>query len=299
MTAAAPVPFVDTHVHFWDLAHPTLTYGWLAPGVVHPILGDIEAMKSPRYDAQSLLAESRFADVQAFVHVQAAVGTPDPVEETAWLNDMADAVGEPSAIVAHADLSSGDLAVTLDRHVACGRLRGVRDFALEPALASGETTSFETGLLELASRMLVVDLDCEWPNMAEAARLASRHQGVTFALEHLGYPRNRDPEYFEGWKTGITALAASDNVYCKISGLGMGDHSWKTESIRPWVLHCIESFGTARCVFGTNWPVDRLYSSYDAVVSAYRETVADLTLDEQHDVLHRNAEALYRLNDAS
>lgn len=82
---AERVPFVDTHVHFWDLAHPTLTYEWLTPGRRHPILGDIAAMKAPRYDAESLMAEARFAGVLGFVHVQASVGTPEPADETRWL----------------------------------------------------------------------------------------------------------------------------------------------------------------------------------------------------------------------
>lgn len=297
MSVGAPVPFVDTHVHFWDLTHPTLTYGWLALGVPHPILGDIEAIKSPRFDAQQLLAEARFSGVRAFVHVQAAVDTPDPVEETRWLDDMATRWGEPSAIIAHADLASPDLAASLDRHGESRLLRGIRDFALEPALAARSTSLIEAGLRELGARSLLVDLDCEWQNMVEAARLAARHPAVTFVLEHMGYPRTRDREYFEGWRQGIRALAECKNVYCKISGVGMGDPSWSLESIRPWVMHCIESFGTSRCVFGTNWPVDRLYSSYDVLVSAYRETVAVFTLDEQHDLLHRNAEAVYRLTD--
>jgi len=295
MAHSTEIPFVDTHVHFWDLSHPTLTYGWLAPGVPHPILGDIEGMKAPRFDAGHLDSEARFSGLSAVVHVQAAVGTPDPVDETIWLDGMADRLGQPAAIVAHADISDAGIAETLDRHGRSPRLRGIRDFALEPPLAAADTAAFDAGLRDIRARGWIVDLDCEWPNMAEAARLAARHPDLVFALEHVGYPRTREPEYFAGWKRGIETLAAQPNVRCKISGLGMGDHAWTVESIAPWVMHCIESFGVERCVFGTNWPVDRLYSSYDAVVRAYREIISTLTLDEQHDLLHRNAEALYRL----
>jgi predicted TIM-barrel fold metal-dependent hydrolase len=75
----------------------------------------------------------------------------------------------------------------------------------------------------------------------------------------------------------------------------MGDPDWTAASITPWIDHCLESFGSERCMFGTNWPVDRLFSSYDAIVTAYRASVSSLSLDEQHQVLHRNARQLYRL----
>lgn len=295
MTEAAPlVPFVDTHVHFWDLAHKELTYGWLRPGVAHPILGDIEGIKTQRFDSSHLWAEARFANVEHVVHVQAAVATADPVIETQWITDMAARTGRPSALVAHTSLGDGDVELALDRHAQSPLLRGVRDFAVEPALANDQTEHLESGLRALSARGLLLDLDCEWPHMAKAARLARRHPNLVVALEHLGYPRRRDAEYFEGWRRGIDALAAVPSVYCKISGIGMGDPSWSRASIMPWIRHCIDAFSPQRCVFGTNWPVDRLFSSYDAIVAAYRSAVADLSDNEQQQVLRGNALALYR-----
>jgi predicted TIM-barrel fold metal-dependent hydrolase len=86
-------------------------------------------------------------------------------------------------------------------------------------------------------------------------------------------------------------------VACKVSGLGMVDHDWTIESIRPWVLHCIEAFGVDRAMFGTNWPVDVLYSSYLRQIDAYRLIVAEagFSRDEQEMLLYRNAERIYRI----
>ena len=67
------------------------------------------------------------------------------------------------------------------------------------------------------------------------------------------------------WKRELQHLAGAPNVTIKISGLGMCDPKWTVESIRPWVMTCIEAFGVERSFFGTNWPVDRLYSSYPDV----------------------------------
>ena len=81
----------------------------------------------------------------------------------------------------------------------------------------------------------------------------------------------------------------------KISGLAMGDNDWTVDSIRPWVLQCIEAFGVQRSFFGTNWPVDKLYSPYAQVVDAYAEIVADFSHDEQVALFSANAERIYRI----
>jgi predicted TIM-barrel fold metal-dependent hydrolase len=290
------IPFIDTHVHFWDLKHPRLTYGWLAPDAVHPILGDIDGIKSTRYEAEHWWAEARFAAAEGVVHVQAAVGTPDPVEETRWLTAMHARTGYPNALIAHADLGEASIAGVLDAHQESALMRGVRDFSTEPRLAAGEISrAFDHGLRELASRGLVLDLDCEWPQMANAAKLATAHDDLVIVLEHIGFPRSRDPEYFEAWRDAMSVLAGAANVYCKISGLGMKDPLWTLDSIRPWVRQCVEAFGPARCVIGTNWPVDRLYSSYDAIADAYRACLSEYSDAEQQQILAGNARKVFKL----
>jgi predicted TIM-barrel fold metal-dependent hydrolase len=81
----------------------------------------------------------------------------------------------------------------------------------------------------------------------------------------------------------------------KISGLGMCDNRWTLDSLRPWILSCIEIFGVSRVMFGSNWPVDRMYSSYPDIVSAYRTIVGDFTAAEQLAMLSGNAERLFRI----
>jgi predicted TIM-barrel fold metal-dependent hydrolase len=289
----AELPFVDTHVHLWDLSQPQLRYSWLEPGVIHPILGDIEALKVPLWGARELLDDTSSANVAKFVHVQAAVGIEDPVEETRWLEAQAEATGTPQAIVAHADLASPDVDALLERHLeASARLRGIRDFGVGDYLVD---PAWQRGFARLEAHALVCDLDCVWEHMGKARDLARTAPGVPLILDHAGYPRERTPEYFANWRRGISTLAEAESAYCKISGLGMGDNDWTVASIRPWFEHCLEAFGVERCVLGTNWPVDRLYSSYDAVIDAYAEIVAELSRDEQVALFSANAERLFRI----
>ena len=81
----------------------------------------------------------------------------------------------------------------------------------------------------------------------------------------------------------------------KISGLGMGDKRWTIDSWRPWVLTCIETFGVERSFFGTNWPVDRMFSSYPDVLDAYAAIIADFPRAEQEAMFFANAERIFRI----
>src|SRR5256885_4056009 len=123
----AKLPFVDTHIHFWDLGNPKLSYTWLEPEVEHPMLGDHGAIKSRRYWADDFVAETRFQNVSKAIHVQAALGIEDPVEETRWLQAFADRLGTPEGIVAWVDLASPDAERTIERHTEFPNLRGIRD----------------------------------------------------------------------------------------------------------------------------------------------------------------------------
>jgi predicted TIM-barrel fold metal-dependent hydrolase len=108
-------------------------------------------------------------------------------------------------------------------------------------------------------------------------------------------PRERTPEYFDAWREGMKSLAAYPNTVCKISALGMCDRRWTVASLRPWVIACIEVFGVERSFFGSNFPVDRLFSTYTDLTDAFREIVRDFTLDERRALFQTNAERVFRV----
>ena len=93
----------------------------------------------------------------------------------------------------------------------------------------------------------------------------------------------------------MKVIASTDNIICKISGLGMGDNNWTVDSIRPFVEVCIEQFGCKKSLFATNWPIDSLWSSYSAVLGAYRAITANFTREEQKALFAGNAERIYKI----
>jgi predicted TIM-barrel fold metal-dependent hydrolase len=288
----ARLPFVDTHVHYIDLKDPTLHYSWLQPDWLHPVLGDIDGLKVLKYTAEHYVAETRFQNVTKCVHVQAALGIADPVVETRWLQEQADRTGFPHGIVAHCDLASADAEETIERHLQYANLRGIRDFGRGDYLVD---PIWQKGYGLLAKHGLVFCWDPLPENLPKARALADLSPDVVFCIDHAGFPRRRDDEYFGMWKRGMDEAAGAPNTVVKISGLGMCDNRWTVDSLRPWVDACIEAFGVERSFFGTNWPVDRLYSSYGDVVDAYAEIISGYSEPEQEALFSGNAERIFRI----
>jgi predicted TIM-barrel fold metal-dependent hydrolase len=287
---------VDSHFHLWDRATTDLTWSWLVPGTTHPNLGDISPLQTRDYTVDDYIADAAPTGVAKAVHVQAAIGTDDPVRETAWLQGCADRTGFPHGIVGHADLKDPGVEGVLERHGEFANVRGIRDFSYGDYLVED---AWHRGFGLLEKYDLVCDLDCTWENMPKARDVARRFPGVTVVLDHAGFPQGRDADYFRAWRDGMAAIAQADNVVCKVSGLGMGDHmagrQWTAETIRPYVEGCLETFGIERCFFGSNWPVDSLFGDYATMLAAYQTLTADLSESERTAFFVTNATRTYRL----
>lgn len=292
---------VDPHVHFWDL--DTHHYPWLAkPGT--SFVGDARDLKH-NYLPSDLLREAGGVQVLKVVHVEANHDPADPVEETRWLESIADAgEGLPNAIVAAADLSAHNAPEILAAHAAFKRTRGIRQILNVHAnplynyvdrhyLRDG-TWRKHFALLERHG--LSFDLQLYPAQMEEAAALAREHPGVPLIVNHAGMFVDRSSvEGWRAWRDGLRALAACANVSVKISGLAMFDHQWTVESLRPYVLEAIDAFGATRAMFASNFPVDRLFGSYADLWQAYAQIVSGASEIERHALFRGNAERIYRI----
>jgi predicted TIM-barrel fold metal-dependent hydrolase len=285
------IPIVDTHHHLWDLA--LLPYQWLKEQDPdeRELLGDYSPI-CRSYLMENYLADIEGSGVTMSVHIQANYSGKDPVEETAWLQGLADVYGYPHGIISYCDLTASDAADQLDRHCAYPNMRGVRTFTQGQDLLH---PAFQRGISELGKRQLLFELHVGFQSMERARDLARRHPGTSFVMEHSGLPWRRDEDDYEDWRRALRQLATMPNVRAKISGLGMTDHYWSVSSIRPWVMAVIEEFGIERSMIGSNWPVDSLYSDYPTFAAAYRAIAAEFSGDEQARLLHANAELCYRL----
>jgi predicted TIM-barrel fold metal-dependent hydrolase len=131
--------------------------------------------------------------------------------------------------------------------------------------------------------------------MPEAARVIEADPALQFIVFHTGSPRRRDAESMRLLRNGMRALAQQPNVAVKISGLGMYDRAWTTETIRPLVKETITLFGHERCMFASKFPVDALMSSYAVIWEAFDHITIGLSSEACSALFARNAEEYYRI----
>lgn len=282
---------VDSHLHLFA-ASTGFEYSWLHND--EDIFGSLAPLRAEAWDGTRLALEVRHAPVAKAVVVQCSEPQRDvAVAETRWVQQQTTSMSMIAAFVAGADLRAEDIEDTLDAHLeASALMRGVRDLSTVGML---EDPAMERGLAALASRGLTWDLFAFPFEAEQAAACIRRAPSLRVVVEHCGFPLERSREYFEGWAKGLRVLAESGDVWCKLSGLAMTDHAWTVDSLRPWVLECVEVFGPDRCMFGSNFPVERLYGSYDATVAAYAEILGGLSTAESDRIFRANAETFYRL----
>lgn len=286
-------PFVDTHVHFWDHSVEGLSWSWLEPDFEHPRVQSLHRYDAPRFTTPELRREAEGSGLATVVHVQAARWNHEPERETAWLQRVGDEHGWPDAVVGNCRLAAPDAAAVMERHAAFSRFRGVRDLTAAPQLDDPLLVEHVGAVGEHGG---VVELLVSKEEFAATARVADAQPGVTIVIDHAGLPVERTPEYHREWLRGMRELGRAANVVCKISALaGSVDPQWSVESLRPWVEGCVEAFGVERCMFATNWPIDKPYGTYVGLVDAYRQIVASWPAGEQEALLAGTAERVYRL----
>ena len=293
-------PIVDAHHHVW-LRERT---PWLTGPMQPRIFGPYEPIRRD-YTIDEFMADALPAGVVASVYVQVNVAPGGELDETAWVQSVAVERRLPGAIVAFADLARPDLGALLDAHLERGRVAGIRQqlhwhenpqyrFAARPDLMNDP--AWRRGLRELERRGLLFELQVFPSQMADSARLAADHPGVRFVLMHAGMPEDLSPAGRALWLAGLDALAAQPNVHVKLSGLGTFVHRVDAAHVADVCAEVLARFGASRCVFGSNFPIEKLWTGYGALVDAYRRALANIPSDAQRAVFHDNARRLYRLD---
>lgn len=286
-----PTRIVDAHVHLWDPAR-TDWYPYLS-GRHELDMGDVSGM-ARRFDVATYLAESSGWKVEKLINVAAATGRHS-VDETLALDRRADIDGHPAAIVGGIvpTATVAEAHEMLDRQMAAPRLRGVR-----PMGAWDEPLPPDDVLRAIGERGLLFELMAHPDQLhAAAARLEALvdGDGLGVVVEHTGWPRRADADEFALWKSGMEAMAAAgETVVCKLSGLAMPLGSMDAEAFAPWVGHAIETFGVHRCMFGSNFPVDGMYGTFDDLYTVFATVTAHLDEASRDMLFAGNAEAVYR-----
>ena len=168
-------------------------------------------------------------------------------------------------------------------------------FAARPDLVSDPV--LQRNVAALADYELSFDLQVFAPQMSAAAELAIACPGVVFVLQHAGMLEDLSDPGWAAWRDGMQRLAAAPNVVSKLSALGTFIHRNDPSHIARVVRETVEIFGAERCLFGSNFPIEKLWTDYDALIDAYRAAAAHLTDSERAAIFETTATRVYRLEE--
>jgi predicted TIM-barrel fold metal-dependent hydrolase len=293
------IPIIDAHHHIWRQAD----LPWLLGPMVARIFGPYEPIRRD-YPIEEYLADIKSCNVVGSVYVQTNWAKDRAVEEAAWVQSVADKEGWPNAIVGYADLLDDSVSKTLSALAKIPRVCGIRmqlhwhenplyRFATTPDLMNG--TQFRRNFAHVADRNFSFDLQVFTSQMKDAANLAAAFPSVTFILQHAGMLEDKSMGGRASWQEGMKRLADQPNIVSKLSGLGTFIQRNDSSHIADVIHETVSIFGPGRCLFGSNFPIEKLWTSYAELVAAHRAGVSAYSPMEQLAMLHDNAVRIYKL----
>jgi predicted TIM-barrel fold metal-dependent hydrolase len=290
---------VDAHHHVWRQADMP----WLSGPMQPRIFGAYEPIRRD-YLIDEYLADVAGSGVTKSVYVQANWPKDKFEDEVAWVQQVADQRGWPHGIVGYADVTVDDVRPQLDRLTKYPLMRGVRmqlhwhenetyRFASRPDLVVDPKV--QHNIAQLSDYGWTFDLQVFAPQMADAAKLAAACPKVTFVLQHAGMLEDLSTTGCAQWRAGMRALAAQPNVVAKTSGLGTFVHRNDPAHVAAITRETVAIFGAERCLFGSNFPIEKLWTTYPELIAAHRAAAAQLSVADQRQLLHDTAMRVYRL----
>ena len=299
------IKIVDAHHHLWDLNNKDTKYSWLMVTEGEAFFGDYAAIRK-NYLLEDYIEDTKSQNIIKSVHVQAEHDDDKPVNETAWLQNLADTHSSklPNAIVAFADFSKNNVSEILDAHQEYKNTRGIRQILSynkdEPKYSHAtedfmKNSTWVENFKYIRNRNLSFDIQIYKHQMEDAVNLANKYNDVLFILNHTGEPCYQSKEYIESWEQNMNKLAKCENIVTKISGLGMFDPNWTIDSTRIFVEKTIQIFGIERCMFASNFPVDKIFNSFDTYWNSFKEITKNYSENDKKLLFSSNAEKYYRI----
>jgi L-fuconolactonase len=279
------IPIVDTHVHLLDPGH--IRYPWLA---------EAPAINRP-YRKKEFGEASEGLGIEKIVFMEVDAHDDDGLKEVAWVTELAKEEPRLQGIVAFAPLERGEavrqyLAELVKYPLVKGARRLIQaegpGFCIQPDFIAGVKLLPEFGLS--------FDICIKHYQMGDVLKLVEQCSEVAFVLDHVGKPDIKG-HLLDPWRAEITTLAGFPNVSCKISGMVTeADHqNWTRDDLKPYIDHVIQAFGPERVMFGGDWPVSTLATTYAGWLEALQWAVQDLPDADKHKLFHKNGSTFYSL----
>ncbi|MCU0819657.1 MAG: amidohydrolase family protein [Beijerinckiaceae bacterium] len=290
---------IDAHFHIWRQAD----LPWLMGPMQPRIFGPYEPIRRD-YPIEEYLADAAAGGITGAVYVQANWAPGRALDEVRFVADSARRAGFPVAIVAYSDMLAEDIRPQLDALAKEPFVRGVRmqlhwhentlyRFASRPDLA--RDPMLQRNVARLAEYGWSFDLQLFAGQMTGAAELAAACPEVTFVLQHAGMLEDLSEAGIAQWRAGMRLLANQPNVVSKLSGLGTFLRRNDPTHIAFIARETVAMFGANRCLFGSNFPIEKLWTTYAELIAVHRAAVAWLSEAEQAQIFAGTARQTYKL----
>jgi len=290
---------IDSHHHIWrqkDLP-------WLLGPMQPRIFGPYESIKRD-YLIDEYLEDIKDCGVVKSVYVQANWAPNWFRDEVAWVQETADVTGWPHGIVGYADMTVDDVRPHLDKLADFPLMRGIRQqfhwhenplyrFAPHADLATDDKV--RRNVAHLADYGWSFDLQVFAGQMEGAAELVAACPNVPFILQHAGMLEDLSKAGWSAWRKAMRALAGQPNAVTKLSAFGTFLHRNDPEHIASMVRETVKIFGVERCLFGSNFPIEKIWTDYGALVAAFQDATKSLKAAGRKAIFHDNAARIYRL----
>ena len=289
---------IDSHFHIWRQADQP----WLVGPMVPRIFGPYEPIRRD-YPIEEFLEDQKDSGIAKGVYVQTNWAKEDFEKEVAFVSDTAERTGWPHAIVGYADMTVEDVRPQIDRLMKYPLLRGVRmqlhwheepafRFAASPDQVIDPTV--RTNVARLKDYGLSFDLQLFPAQMKDGLQLVGENPGIDFILTHCGMLTAADPATVEAWEAGLRVLAKAPNLSAKLSGLGTFEHRNDPDLIRLIYDRAVAILGSDRLMFGSNFPIEKLWTTHADLTAAHRAAAAGLPEADQANILWNTAQRVYR-----
>ena len=279
------MPIIDTHVHVINLDR--LSYPWLL---------NFEPLRR-NFLLEAYQVEARRCGIVGALHMEVDVAETDIEAETTMVEEFIKSVGGlVVGAISSCRPENEDFPAFLERQRHNLSIKGFRRVLHTMPNELSTTRQFRDNIRRLSVTNLPFDV-CVLPHQIPLAiALADCAPNVQFILDHCGVPSIKD-KAFEPWASHITEIAKRPNVAIKISGVsGYGNAAnWTVNDLRPFVEHCLKSFGWNRAVWGGDWPVVTLDSSLSTWVAATHALISGASQSEQSALLSENAKRIWNL----
>ena len=293
--------YVDAHHHIWRVQD----LPWLSGPMIPRIFGPYESLQGRDYLAAEYGASAAEHGFTQSVYVQANWPLDRSLDEVRWVQAVHEATGWPSAVIGSADLFDPDAPETMREQAARSPLvRGTRlqlhwhdreEYRFATGPARMREPAFRQNMAVVQELGWVFELQVFPGQMADAADLVSAFPDTTFVLVHAGMLVDTEDRAVRTWEAGLRELAQLDNVVVKLTGQGTFVHRVDPALIGLVADQVLEFFGPRRAMFGTNFPIEKLWTSMAVLLDAWRTALSGLSSEEQASVLAETARTVYRL----